>query len=117
MMYYDTETEVGRVWNGSFWQNFTDSAGGAPIVNSIANRWKLLIPEAPDGVRTEFSLQDQSGTPLAITASEHVEIFVDGHMQRPDVDYTANDASLVFTEAPLATSNLWGIWIDEDGAV
>jgi hypothetical protein len=117
MMYYDTVLEVGRVWNGSFWQNFTDSADGGTVINNIANRWLVKIVEAPDGVRTTFTMQDQSGTPLAITASEHVEIFVDGHMQRPNVDYTANDAELVFTEPPLATSNLWGIWIDEDGAV
>jgi hypothetical protein len=31
------------------------------------------------------------------------------------VDYTAAGSALTFIEAPLATSNLWGIWIDDDG--
>lgn len=120
MMYYDTSLGVGRVFTGNKWLNFTDSTQGAPVQTKVANRWLLLIPEAPDGSRTEFSLQDQSGTPLnTIRHNEHVELYVDGHTQRPGVDYTvsnvAGEDKVRFTEAPLATSNLWGVWIDETG--
>lgn len=117
MMYYDTTLGVGRVFTGTGWLNFTDTIGGVTIQNYSANRWLMSIVEAPDGSRTVFTMQDQGGTPLDIQNNEHVEVFVDGHMQQPGVDYTASGSVLTFTEAPLATSNLWGIWIDDDGDV
>jgi hypothetical protein len=85
------------------------------VTVNVANRWPIQFVEAPDGIRTVFTMQDSSGTNLLIGASQHVEVFVDGHQQQPEVDYTANNSTLTFAEAPLATSNLWGIWIDDDG--
>jgi hypothetical protein len=115
MMYYDTTYESGRVFTGTTWLFFTDAGGGVTVTNYSANRWLMTIPEAPDGARTVFTMQDQAGRDLNIQTSSHVEIYVDGHMQRPDVDYVAASNTLAFAEAPLATSNLWGIWIDDDG--
>jgi hypothetical protein len=115
MLYYDTTYEAGRVFTGTTWLFFTDTPNGVTITNYSANRWPMNIVEAADGTRTVFTIQDQGGTNLNIQHSAHVEVYVDGHQQRPDVDYTAAGSALTFTEAPLATSNLWGIWIDDDG--
>jgi hypothetical protein len=115
MLYYDTTFEAGRVFTGTQWMFFTDSQQGVTIQNFSANRWPMTIPEAADGVRTVFTMQDQTGTALNIQHSAHVEIYINGHQQRPDVDYTAASSVLTFTEAPLATGGLWGIWIDDDG--
>jgi hypothetical protein len=113
MLYYDTTYEAGRVFTGTTWLFFTDSASGVTITNYSANRWLMnIVATAND---TVFTMQDQGGNNLNIQHSSHVEIYVDGHQQRPDVDYTAAAAVLTFVEAPLATSNLWGIWIDDDG--
>ena len=115
MLYYDTTYEAGRVFTGTTWLFFTDSASGVTITNYSANRWLMQILGLPDGARTVFTMQDQGGNNLNIQHSSHVEIYVDGHQQRPDVDYTAAAEVLTFTEAPLLNSNLWGIWIDDDG--
>jgi len=115
MLYYDTTYEAGRVFTGTTWLFFTDSASGVTITNYSANRWLMNIVEAADDTRTVFTMQDQGGHDLNVQYSSHVEIYVDGHQQRPDVDYTASANVLTFVEAPLATSNLWGIWIDDDG--
>lgn len=117
MLYYDTTYEAGRVFTGTTWLFFTDSASGVTVQNYSANRWPMSIVEAADGARTVFTMQDQGGTDLNIQNSAHVEVYVDGHQQQPDVDYTAAAEVLTFIEAPLATSNLWGIWIDDDGDV
>jgi hypothetical protein len=85
------------------------------LIVSLANRWLINLVEAPDGTRTVFEMQDSAGTPLNLAFAEHVELFVDGHPQQPGVDYTVSGAVLTFAEAPLATSNLWGVWIDDDG--
>jgi hypothetical protein len=115
MMYFDTTIGVGRVFTGSDWLNFTDTLSGVSVVTYSANRWPLNLLESPDGSRVAFTMRDQGGTSLNLQYATHVEVFVDGHMQQPDVDYTVAGATLTFTEAPLATSNLWGIWIDDDG--
>jgi hypothetical protein len=85
------------------------------LVVNLANRWPIAFVESPDGARLQFTIQDTNGNNLNIGADQHVEIFVDGHQQQPGVDFQANGSLLTFTEAPLATSNLWGIWIDDDG--
>lgn len=117
MMYYDTTCRLGRVFTGTSWMFFTTTPDGVTLTNMTANRWPMVIVESPDGARTIFTMQDQGGTDLDVQASTHVEVFVDGHMQRPDVDYVAASNTLTFTEPPLATSNLWGIWIDDDGSM
>jgi len=115
MLYYDTTFQSGRVFTGTQWIFFTDAGGGVSLQNYVANRWPMVIPETPNGTLTVFTMKSAALALLNIQHSAHVEIFVDGHMQRPDVDYTAAGSVLTFTEAPLATSGLWGIWIDDDG--
>jgi hypothetical protein len=115
MMYYDTSLDVGRVYTGTGWLSFTDTSQGVTVTNYSANRWLINFLESPDGTRTVFTMRDGSGTPLGVTTNEHVEIYVDGHIQKPGTDYSASGSTLTMVEAPLATSNMWGVWIDDDG--
>jgi len=94
----------------------TNPAGAAIVVATLANRWEIAFVESPDGSRTTFTMQDTAGNDLNIAAPAHVEIFVDGIRQRPSIDYSVSGSSLFLTTAPLATSVLWGTWIDDDGS-
>jgi len=115
MMYYDTSLDVGRVYTGTGWLSFTDTSQGVTVTNYSANRWLINFLESPDGTRTVFTMRDGGGTALGVTTNEHVEIYVDGHTQKPGTDYSASGSTLTMLEAPLATSNMWGVWIDDDG--
>jgi hypothetical protein len=99
-------------------------------VNSMV-QWDLLIPAGqiapgavnafkiktltPDGIVTDFPLQyidPGSGATVDAVVGDGAQLLVslDGCVQEPGVDYTANDASLHMLAAPDATARLWAIW-------
>lgn len=99
-------------------------------VNSMV-QWDLLIPAgqvapgaveafkiktlSPDGTAQDFPLQyidPGSGATTDAVVGDGVQLLVslDGCVQEPGVDYTANGSTLHMAVAPDADARLWAIW-------
>jgi hypothetical protein len=98
-----------------------------PVTADSIVQWDLLVsaddlrpgaaqifkidPITPDGIKTVFQLTYFSGTRSPyIQKPEELFVSLDGVIQEPQVDYTANDDLLTMYQAPLASSHIWAVY-------
>jgi len=72
----------------------------------------LLSPIVPDGVKTVFTglTVASNGHATNIAKNEEILVSVDGIQQQPGATYNATGAQITFTEAPLASANIFIVW-------
>ena len=67
-------------------------------------------PGLIDGTRTVFHLARASDRALVpVSSPTDVQIFIDGGVQKPGLDYNTLDDTITFAEAPLPGATAWGI--------
>ena len=76
--------------------------------------YKAAITPTPNGVVTSFEMSYANPTtgtqPVTASSSAQIMVSIDGVIQEPGVDFTANEATLVFSAAPPADAKLWVLW-------
>lgn len=67
-------------------------------------------PGLIDGTRTVFHLARASDRALVpVSSPTDVQIFIDGGVQKPGLDYSTLDDTITFAEAPLPGATAWGV--------
>jgi hypothetical protein len=76
--------------------------------------FKCALTGAINGTNTTYTLTYSHPTngpqPTAITDSAQLQVSLDGIIQEPGTDYSANAATLIMGAAPPSTAKLWAVW-------
>jgi hypothetical protein len=84
------------------------------VPGNVHNFKAILTPSAPDGTNRIFTLQYPHPVgglqPVEVTDGDQLQVSIDGIIQEPGVDYSADEDVLTMSVAPAADARFWVVW-------